>query len=92
LVASIYRFLNQNEKTLLFVRQREDENNHYLQTLKILVIGMYFVADDAYAKMYEFTGFNLRLWLNENATWSDDISNELYLHLQNKDLLKYLTW
>ena len=92
LVASIYRFLNQNEKTLLFVRQREDENNHYLQTLKNSGYWDVFCADDAYAKMYEFTGFNLRLWLNENATWSDDISNELYLHLQNKDLLKYLTW
>lgn len=92
LVASIYRFLNQNEKTLLFVRQREDENNHYLQTLKNSGYWDVFCADDAYAKMDEFTGFNLRLWLDENATWSDDISNELYLHLQNEDLLKYLTW
>ena len=92
LVASIYRFLNQNEKTLLFVRQREDENNHYLQTLKNSGYWDVFCADDAYAKMDEFTGFNLKQWLNENATWSDDISDELYLHLRNEDLLKYLTW
>ena len=51
LVASIYRFLNQNEKTLLFVRQREDENNHYLQTLKNSGYWDVFCADDAYAKM-----------------------------------------
>ncbi len=33
LVASIYHSLSDNEKTLLFVRQNEDENNHYLLTL-----------------------------------------------------------
>lgn len=92
LVASIYHFLNQNEKTLLFVRQREDENNHYLQTLKNSGYWDVFCADDAYAKMNEFTGFNLRRWLDKNATWSEDISDELCMHLQNEDILKYLTW
>lgn len=92
LVASIYRLLNENEKTLLFVRQSEDENNHYLQTLKNYGYWDVFCADDAYVKMYEFTGFNLRRWLDVNATWVDDISDELRIHLQNADLIKYLTW
>ena len=30
LVGSIYHSLGENEKTLLFVRQNEDQNNHYL--------------------------------------------------------------
>ena len=34
LVGSIYQSLGQNEKTLLFVRQEEEQNNHYLQTVK----------------------------------------------------------
>lgn len=92
LVASIYRFLNQNEKTLLFVRQNEDENNHYLQTLKNSGYWDVYCADDAYAKMFEFTGFNLRAWLDRNATWIDDISNELRTHLEHENLIKYLTW
>lgn len=92
LVASIYHSLSENEKTLLFVRQNEDENNHYLQTLKNSGYWDVFCADDAYAKMYEFTGFNLREWLNKNATWIDDISDELRIHLQKADLIKYLTW
>ena len=33
LVASIYNSLGEIEKTILFVRQPEDDNNHYLQTL-----------------------------------------------------------
>lgn len=38
LVASIYHSLGDNEKTYLFVRQSEDENNHYLQTLIQLLL------------------------------------------------------
>ena len=34
LVASIFKSLGQNEKQIIFVRQQEKENNHYLQTLK----------------------------------------------------------
>ncbi len=92
LVASIYRFFSNNEKTLLFVRQNEDENNHYLQTLKNSGYWDVFCADDAYAKMYEYTGFNLRLWLDTNATWVEDISDELRSHLIREGIIKYLTW
>lgn len=92
LVASIYRFLNNNEKTLLFIRQEEDQNNHYLQTLKHSGYWDVFCADKAYEKMYEFTGFNLRSWLDDNATWKDDIDIELKMHLEQEDLIKYLTW
>lgn len=92
LVASIYRFLSEYEKTILFVRQNEDDNNHYLQTLKNSGYWDVFCADKAYEKMYEFTGFNLRAWLNNNATWCDDISDELRDHLEREDIIKYLTW
>ena len=92
LVASIYKFIDKREKTLLFVRQAEDMNNHYLQTLKNSGYWEVYCADDAYAKMYEYTGFNLRRWLDENATWEKDISSELRNHLEREDILKYLTW
>lgn len=92
LVASIYRFLSENEKTILFVRQNEDDNNHYLQTLKNSGYWDVFCADEAYAKMHVFTGFNLRTWINNNATWCDDINDELRDHLEKEGIIKYLTW
>ena len=92
LVASIYNSLGEIEKTILFVRQSEDENNHYLQTLKNSPYWEVYCADDSYAAMKEFTGFDMRKWLDENADWKNDISIELKQHLERNDLLKYLTW
>ena len=92
LVASIYHSLGELEKTMMFVRQAEDENNHYLQTLKNSPYWEVYCADDGYAAMKEFTGFDLRKWLDENVDWEHDISTELKQHLEHNDLLKYLTW
>ena len=92
LVASIYNSLGEIEKTLLFVRQNEDENNHYLQTLKNSPYWDVYCADDCYAAIKSFTGFDIRSWLDNNADWVHDISDELRTHLQSNDLLKYLTW
>lgn len=92
LVASIYNSLGEIEKTILFVRQPEDENNHYLQTLKNSPYWDVYCADDGYAAIKEFTGFDMRKWLNDNADWEHDISEEFKQHLEENDLLKYLTW
>lgn len=92
LVASIFKSLSKDEKLLLFVRQSEDENNHYLQTLKNSPYWEVYCADSTYAIMSDFTGFDLRRWLNENATWVDDIDDEFRRHLVENDLIKYLTW
>ena len=92
LVASIYNSLGEIEKNILFVRQAEDENNHYLQTLKNSPYWEVYCADDGYAAMKAFTGFDMRKWLDENVDWKNDISAELKQHLERNDLLKYLTW
>lgn len=92
LVASIYNSLGEIEKTILFVRQPEDDNNHYLQTLKNSPYWDVYCANDSYAAMRDFTGFDMRKWLDENADWQNDISEEFRQHLQENDLLKYLTW
>lgn len=92
LVGSIYAALGENERTLLFVRQPEDENNHYLQTLKNSPYWKTYCADESYAAMKEFTGFDLREWLNDNVDWKNDMSRELRRHLEDNQLLKYLTW
>ncbi len=92
LVGSIYQSLGDNERTLLFVRQEEDQNNHYLQTLKNSPYWSCFCADACYAKMAEFTGFNLRDWLDKNVDWKNDISADFRKHLEDNDLIGYLTW
>lgn len=45
LVASIFKSLGQNEKQIIFVRQQEKENNHYLQTLKNSKLWDIYCAD-----------------------------------------------
>ncbi len=92
LVGSIYQSFGENEKTLLFVRQAEEQNNHYLQTLKNSPYWSCYCANACYSKMAEFTGFNLRTWLDNNVDWKNDISAEFKKHLVNNDLIGYLTW
>lgn len=92
LVASIYNSLSNNEKTILFIRQKEDENNHYLRTLKNSQFWDVYCSVDCYSKIHEFTGFNLREWIDINIDWENDISNSFKTNLINKGLLKYLTW
>lgn len=92
LVGSIYKYLDNNETNILFVRQAEDANNNYLQRLKDSPYWVVYCADDAYDKMKEFTKFDMRSWIDKNIDWENDISKELKEHLQRNDLLKYLTW
>lgn len=92
LVASIYNSLGEIEKTILFVRQPEDDNNHFLQTLKNSPYWDVYCANDGYAAMKRFTGFDMREWLDNNVDWENDISSELREHLEKNDLLRYLTW
>lgn len=92
LVASIYQSLPDEHKNLIFVRQKEEENNHYLQTLKNSPYWQVYCADAAYDKIKEFTGFDLKHWMNTNMTWEDDISPQFKSYLKEHALLKYLTW
>ncbi len=92
LVASIYRFLSDKQRTILFVRQSEDQNNHYLQTLKNSKLWEVYCANDAYTAINGFTGIDIRKWLDINAKWAEDIDADFRSHLEKNDLLKYLTW
>ena len=92
LVASIFKSLGQNEKQIIFVRQQEKENNHYLQTLKNSKLWDIYCAEECYNAIKNFTGFNIREWLDKNANWNCDISDSFKKHLEENDLLKYLTW
>lgn len=90
LVGSIYEENFDNVKNIILVRQKE--NNHYLETLKNSPYWDVYIENEAYGKINDFTGFDFRTWIDENITWSDDLSDAFVEHLKQNDLLKYLTW
>ena len=49
-------------------------------------------AEDVYEKISEYTGFNLKLWMQQNMDWESDISEEFRRFLSDNDLIKYLNW
>lgn len=90
-VAKIYSRMEGYE-CLVFVRQREEENNHYLQTLKNSKLWKVYCSTDAYSKIFEMTGVNLRDWMDLNMDWQTDISAEFREYLEKNNLIQYLTW
>ena len=92
LVASIYKSLPDIHNNLIFVRQKEEENNHYLQTLKNSKLWDVYCSDNAYAKIFEFSGFDIKQWMKENMEWSKDTAFEFKEYLSKNNLIKYLTW
>ncbi len=94
-VGSIYASLNDETtsyRNLIFVRQREDENNHYLQTLKNSPYWSVYCSSEAYEQIHQFTGFDIKQWMTENMMWTEDISDAFKRHLEENDLLSYLSW
>lgn len=93
LVASIYRNIEPEKyRCMLFVRSAEDENNHYLQTLKNSGLWDVFCGEETYPKVLEFSGFDLGGWIVDNIDWPNDIDSTCYKYLTDHDLAKYLTW
>ena len=66
LVASIYKSLPETHNILMFLRQKEEKNNHYLQILKKSGLWDVYCADEAYQKIHEFTGFDIKRWMIDN--------------------------
>ncbi|UTX65149.1 hypothetical protein [Streptococcus constellatus] len=89
-VAKIYSTLGY--KCLLFVRQPEEENNHYLQTLKNSNLWEVYCSSDTYDKIFEITGIDLRKWMDRNMDWTNDISSDFRDYLVKNNLIQYLTW
>lgn len=92
LVASIYKSLNDDYECYIFVRSSEDESNHYLQTLKRSGIWHVFCADEAYRKMKQFTGFDIKKWISDNVNWKKDFDKETMQFFEKNNLDVYLKW
>lgn len=90
LVATIYQNLDENYKCLLFVRA--EENNSYFNTLKNSGIWEAYCGNEAYQKIFEYSGYNLKQWTEINIDWANDFNIETTQHLTNNNLLQYLLW
>lgn len=90
LVASIYKNLSESYKCLLFVRA--EENNSYFNTLKNSGIWEAYCGSEAYEKIKEYSGYNLKSWIDTNMDWANDFKPETITHFQEQNLLQYLLW
>lgn len=92
LVASVYKNLEENYKCIILVRSEEDRNNNYFQTLKNSGIWEAYCGDEAYAKIKEYSGFDIKQWITSNINWEDDFKEETILHFRESSLDQYLRW
>ena len=90
LVATIYQNLDENYKCLLLVRA--DENNSYFNTLKKSTIWDAYCGNEAYGKIKEYSGYDLKLWTDTNIDWATDFDLETTAYFTDKNLLQYLLW
>jgi hypothetical protein len=90
LVATIYQNLDENYKCLLFVRA--EENNSYFKTLKNSGIWDAYCGGEAYQKIKEYSGYDLKLWTDTNIDWANDFNAETTAHFTANKLLHYLLW
>lgn len=90
LVASVYQNLEDDYEPLIFVRAAE--NNNYFNTLKNSAIWSAFSGEDTYVELQRYSGYDIRIWINENINWTEDLNDDFVTHLEENDLLQYLTW
>jgi len=92
-VASIYtNIIASDYRNLLLVRSPEEDNNHYLQTLKNSGLWEVSCGVDSYAAIGDLVGFDLHNWIEENVDWQTDLGATMYTDLESTDLTKYLQW
>jgi hypothetical protein len=93
LVGSIYKNVEREDyQCLMFVRQKEDENNHYLQILKNSGLWEVFCSYEAYDQMKKLTGFDIHAWMDKHIDWHSDLSAEAFGAFSSRNLLRYLKW
>ena len=93
MVATIYRNIIEDDyENDLLVRAREDQNNHYFQILKDSKVWAAYCGEDAYRKISDYTGFDLRDWVSVNISWAEDLLPDTTNHFTINNLLGYLEW
>lgn len=92
-VASIYKnIIDSPYQNLMMVRSAEDENNHYLQTLKNSSLWEVTCSDSTYESLGKIVGFDLKNWIINNIDWESDLNRMTVEYFRKNDLLKYFKW
>jgi len=92
LVATIYKYLEDNYKCILLVRSEEDSNNNYFQTLKNSGVWEAFCGDDTYTEIQRYSGFDIKTWISQNIDWESDFKKDTIKHFKDNALMQYLKW
>jgi len=92
LVAAIYKNLEENYKCLLLVRADEDSNNNYFRILKNSGVWEAYCGKEAYARMKEHTGFDIKQWIETNIDWTHDFRDETIQYFRENNFDQYLKW
>lgn len=90
LVATVYKYLDVNYKCMLFVRA--EENNSYFTTLKNSGVWEAYCGNEAYQKINEYSGYDLKKWIDGNVDWENDFSKETVAYFKESELMNYLIW
>jgi len=90
LVASIYQNLEDDFEPLIFVRATE--NNNYFNTLKNSGTWNAFSGIETYTELHKYSGFDIRNWIDNNIDWTGDLNADFVSHLEENNLIQYLTW
>ncbi|MGN4425972.1 hypothetical protein ACTFQN_19370 [Bacillus cereus group sp. MYBK30-1] len=92
MVGIIYKKLDPEYENIILVRAEENENNHYLQTLKNSTQWNVYCGQETYDKIEELTGFPLKSWIRHNIDWENDLDSETIKYLRENNLNQYLRW
>lgn len=90
MVGKIYQEMKDEYNCLLFVRATE--NNHYLETLNNSGLWSVTTGEATYAKIREYTGYNISQWIHNNINWLEDFSPAMSDHVRGNALEQYLVW
>lgn len=92
LVGTIYKNLEENYKCVILVRSEEDSNNSYFRVLKRSSIWEAYCGHEAYTKIKEYSGFDIKEWITSNVNWEADLKEDLVKYLKSNNLDQYLKW
>lgn len=90
LVATIYKNLEQGYQPILFVRSAN--NNHYFDVLKNSSVWEAYSGASTYEQIQEFTGFDIKSWIDNHIDWENDFDKTTTSYFQNNNLTQYLVW
>jgi hypothetical protein len=91
-VAKIYHLLPGQHECALVVRAAEGEGNNYLRVLKSSGLWNVCCGPEAYTFIQDVTRFDLAAWIRTNVAFREDMEREVYQHLEQQHLTKYLVW